>query len=114
MIYKNIDGIAQPVSRIVFGTATPAMMEGQDATELLDAVAAGGVNCFDTARAYGMAEKSLGDWIQKRGNREKIVLVDKGAHGGASCDTGSHRGGHRPFAGTFADGPCRYLSAAPG
>ena len=80
MIYKNIDGIAQPVSRIVFGTATPAMMEGQDATELLDAVAAGGVNCFDTARAYGMAEKSLGDWIQKRGNREKIVLVDKGAH----------------------------------
>lgn len=80
MIYKNIDGIAQPVSRIVFGTATPAMMDGQDATELLDAVAAGGVNCFDTARIYGMAEKSLGDWIQKRGNREKIIVVDKGAH----------------------------------
>ena len=38
MIYKNIEGIAQPVSRIVFGTATPAMMEGKDATELLDAV----------------------------------------------------------------------------
>lgn len=80
MIYKNIDGIAQPVSRIVFGTAIPAMMEGQDATALLDAVAAGGVNCFDTARAYGMAEKSLGDWIQKRGNREEIILVDKGAY----------------------------------
>lgn len=80
MIYKNIDGIALPVSRIVFGTATPAMMEGQDATELLDAVAAGGVNCFDTARRYGMAEKSLGDWIQKRGNRDQIVVVDKGAH----------------------------------
>ena len=80
MIYKNVDGIAKPVSRIVFGTATPAMMGGQDATELLDAVAAGGVNCFDTARAYGMAEKSLGDWMQKRGNRGEIVLVDKGAH----------------------------------
>ena len=53
MIYKNIDGIALPVSRIVFGTATPAMQEGQDATELLDAVAAGGVNCFDTARITG-------------------------------------------------------------
>lgn len=80
MIYKNIDGIALPVSRIVFGTATPAMMEGQDATELLDAVVAGGVNCFDTARRYDMAEKSLGDWIQKRGNRDQIVIVDKGAH----------------------------------
>ena len=80
MIYKNIDGIAPPVSRIVFGTATPAMMAGQDATELLDAAVAGGVNCFDTARIYDMAEKSLGDWMQKRGNREKLVLVDKGAH----------------------------------
>ena len=80
MIYKNIDGIALPVSRIVFGTAMPAMIDGQDVTELLDAVAAGGVNCFDTARRYGMAEKSLGDWIQKRGNRDQIVVVDKGAH----------------------------------
>ena len=80
MIYKNIEGIALPVSRIVFGTATPSMMEGQDATELLDAVVSGGVNCFDTARRYDMAEKSLGDWMRKRGNREKLVLVDKGAH----------------------------------
>ena len=80
MIYKNIDGIALPVSRIVFGTATPAMQEGQDATELLDAVAAGGVNCFDTARIYGMAEKSLGDWMSRRGNRDQLVIVDKGAH----------------------------------
>lgn len=80
MIYKNMDGIARPVSRIVFGTATHAMMEGQDASELLDAAVAGGVNCFDTARIYGQAEKSLGDWMQKRGNREELILVDKGAH----------------------------------
>lgn len=80
MIYKNVDGIARPLSRIVFGTATPAMTDGQDASELLDAVVAGGVNCFDTARVYGKAEKSLGDWMQKRGNREEVVLVDKGAH----------------------------------
>lgn len=80
MIYKNIDGIALPVSRIVFGTATPPMIAGEDAMELLDTVFAGGVNCFDTARRYGMAEKSLGDWIAKRGNRDKLVIVDKGAH----------------------------------
>jgi aryl-alcohol dehydrogenase-like predicted oxidoreductase len=80
MIYKHIDGISMPVSRIVFGTANPVMQEGRDATELLDAAFAGGINCFDTARVYGMAEKSLGDWITKRGNREQLVIVDKGAH----------------------------------
>ena len=80
MIYKNIDGIPIPVSRIVFGTATPPMLEGRDVTELLDAAVAGGVNCFDTARIYGKAEELLGNWIEKRGNREKIVLVGKGAH----------------------------------
>jgi aryl-alcohol dehydrogenase-like predicted oxidoreductase len=69
-----------PVSRIVFGTANPVMQEGRDATALLDAAVAGGINCFDTARIYGMAEKSLGDWMAKRGNREQLVIVDKGAH----------------------------------
>ena len=80
MIYKHIEGIELPVSRIVFGTANPPMIAGEDATELLDSVFEGGVNCFDTARRYGMAERSLGDWIAKRGNRDKIVIVDKGAH----------------------------------
>jgi aryl-alcohol dehydrogenase-like predicted oxidoreductase len=27
-----------------------------------------------------MAEKSLGDWMAKRGNREQLVIVDKGVH----------------------------------
>ncbi|MDD7641652.1 MAG: aldo/keto reductase [bacterium] len=80
MIYKHMEGIELPVSRIVFGTANPPMIAGEDATELLDSVFEGGVNCFDTARRYGMAERSLGDWIAKRGNRDKIVIVDKGAH----------------------------------
>jgi aryl-alcohol dehydrogenase-like predicted oxidoreductase len=80
MIYREIDGIPMPVSRIVFGTANPLMQEGRDATELLDAAVAGGINCFDTARIYGLAEKSLGDWMAKRGNRDQLIIVDKGAH----------------------------------
>jgi aryl-alcohol dehydrogenase-like predicted oxidoreductase len=80
MIYKDIEGISMSVSRIVFGTANPLMQAGKDATELLDAAFAGGINCFDTARIYGMAEKSLGDWMAKRGNRKQLVIVDKGAH----------------------------------
>lgn len=80
MIYKNIDGLAQPVSRIVFGTATKPMINGEDSMELLDAAVAGGINCFDTARIYGQAEQVLGNWMQARDNREQLVLVDKGAH----------------------------------
>ena len=80
MLYKSVEGIDFPVSRIVFGTANVPMYEGEDVTELLDAAFAGGINCFDTARRYGMAERSLGNWIAKRGNREQIVIIDKGAH----------------------------------
>ena len=57
MEYKNITDVNKPVSRIVFGTATPAMMRGENVFKLLDEIFAAGVNTFDTARSYGMAEK---------------------------------------------------------
>ena len=80
MEYKNITDVNKPVSRIVFGTATPAMMRGENVFKLLDEIFAAGVNTFDTARSYGMAEKSLGSWIAARGNRDAVVLLAKGAH----------------------------------
>lgn len=80
MEYINIDYVDKPLSRIVFGTATPAMMDGQDAGELLDAVYQAGVNTFDCARIYGLAEKSLGDWMSSRDLREKVVVLTKGGH----------------------------------
>ncbi len=36
-----------------------------------------GINAFDCARGYGLAEKSLGKWIRERNNRDKIVLLTK-------------------------------------
>lgn len=75
--YTHISGLDKPVSRIFFGTAIRPMQMGKDANGLLDAVLAQGINAFDCARGYGLAEKSLGKWIRERNNREKIVLLTK-------------------------------------
>lgn len=80
MEYKNITDVKAPVSRMVFGTATPAMMQGEQVFELLDTAFAAGINTFDSARSYDMAEKVLGDWMAARGNRKDIVLMTKGVH----------------------------------
>lgn len=75
--YAAIEGLDKPVSRLFFGTAIRPMLMGQDASALLDSVFAQGINAFDCARGYGMAEKSLGSWIKERNNREKVVLLTK-------------------------------------
>lgn len=80
MVYKEIRGVKAPVSRIVFGTAVPALMEGVQNFDLLDAVFEEGINTYDSARIYGMAENVLGDWMEERGNRNKIIILTKGAH----------------------------------
>ena len=75
--YVKIEGIDKPVSRLFFGTAIKPMLLGQNVNALLDSVLASGINSFDCARGYGMAEKSLGTWIKSRNNRERIVLLTK-------------------------------------
>ncbi len=75
--YAKIPGLTKPVSRIFFGTAIRPMLMGRDVNALLDAVLALGINAFDCARGYGLAEKSLGKWIRERNNRERIVLLTK-------------------------------------
>ena len=75
--YVKIKGVDKPVSRLFFGTAIKPMLMGQNVYALLDAVLSSGINSFDCARGYGMAEKSLGMWINARNNRERIVLLTK-------------------------------------
>ncbi|MHC1695530.1 MAG: aldo/keto reductase [Eubacteriales bacterium] len=77
MEYKRIDGVELPVSRLIFGAAVPVMYEGGDASEVLDTAYATGITAYDTARGYGGSEKSLGDWMEKRSNRDKITLITK-------------------------------------
>lgn len=80
MKYVEIPYVKKKVSRILYGTAMPPFMNGEDGNELLDAMYGLGINTFDTARVYGGAEQSLGKWIEERNMRDKIVLVSKCAH----------------------------------
>jgi aryl-alcohol dehydrogenase-like predicted oxidoreductase len=78
MLYGNLPGVSLPLSRLVFGTANPMMIRGENCFELLDAAYAAGVTTFDTALSYGDAEVSLGNWIHNRGLQGKVVVITKG------------------------------------
>ncbi|MHC4741596.1 MAG: aldo/keto reductase [Planctomycetota bacterium] len=49
---------------------------------LLDSITQMGCYAFDTAHAYGdgASEKVVGEWMEARGNRSEIIVIDKGAH----------------------------------
>ncbi len=80
MKYVTLDGMPLPVSRLIFGCASPAMRRGEDVGEVLDAALEAGINAFDTARDYNGSEGALGRWIKSRNARSKILLITKGAH----------------------------------
>lgn len=73
----EILGIAISVSRIFFGTAIFPILTGANADALFDSMYACGINAFDCARGYGYAEKSLGQWMQNRNNRSRVVILTK-------------------------------------
>ena len=93
MTYGTIQGVSRPVSRIVFGTATPTLFGAfrsvyggapdfdqrlAAAFKLLDSMYALGINTFDCADHYG--EEPLGEWLEARGLYDKCVILTKGAH----------------------------------
>lgn len=80
MKYGQIPGVEKPVSRIFMGTAAAPFSTGGDGTELLEAALEQGINAIDTARVYGLSEKSLGMWLGRPGNRERVVLLSKCGH----------------------------------
>ena len=81
MQYREISGINKPVARIIQGTT----MIGSDLNEaesfaLLDQVYELGGNTLDTAHVYagGKSERTIGNWLQARNLREKMVIITKG------------------------------------
>ncbi len=80
MQFIELNGIGKPASRLVFGTAYPEMLRGDDASGWMDTVLGYGFNTIDTAQIYGLAETALGKWIASRSVRDKIVLITKGCH----------------------------------
>lgn len=80
MEYRTIQYVDKPVSKMIFGCANPAMIQGKRVTKLLDSALAAGINTFDTAENYGASEEVLGKWIKKRKNRDNVVVITKGCH----------------------------------
>jgi aryl-alcohol dehydrogenase-like predicted oxidoreductase len=78
----TISGVTKPVSRLVLGTMIISVRDLGRSFELLDAAFELGYTAFDTAHVYagGDSERGLGQWMQKRGNRDKVVIISKGCH----------------------------------
>ena len=78
VIKGTIPGLGAEVSRIFFGTAIPPISTGEDRSlELLDNVLETGINAFDCARSYGLAENMLGKWMETRSNRDRVLILSK-------------------------------------
>jgi aryl-alcohol dehydrogenase-like predicted oxidoreductase len=79
MKYGNVKGVEKPISRLVLGTMIINNGDLRKSFDLLDAVFELGGTALDTAHVYG-SEEPIGLWMKERGNRDKVVILDKGAH----------------------------------
>ena len=94
MKYKKLGTTNLNVSLICLGTMTWGTQNTEkDAFEQMDYSVSKGINFFDTAEiysvpptadSYGKTEEMIGNWFEKRKNREKIILASKVA--GPGCD----------------------------
>ena len=79
MKYEKLTGIDKPVSRLVFGTMIINSKEIEKSFKLLDEAVEIGYTTLDTAHAYP-SEWAIGQWLESRQAREKVVIISKGAH----------------------------------
>ena len=94
MNYKSLGKSDIKVSTIGLGTMTWGEQNSEkEAFDQMDYAQDAGVNFFDTAElysvppnsaSYGKTEVMIGNWFEKRKNREKIVLATKVA--GPGCN----------------------------
>jgi 1-deoxyxylulose-5-phosphate synthase len=84
MRYGSIPGVGERVSRLVLGSMVfSTKPEAFDNTcRLLDRFAAAGGTTVDTARIYsvGTSESAFGQWLERSGRRNEMVVLGKGAH----------------------------------
>ncbi len=94
MKFRKLGNTDLNVSLICLGTMTWGTQNTEkEAFEQMDYAIEQGINFFDTAElysvpptkdSYGKTEKIIGNWFEKRKNREKIILASKVA--GPGCD----------------------------
>src|ERR1700694_2726267 len=84
MRYGSIPGVGDRVSRLVLGSIAFSTdpEEFDNTRRLLDRFASVGGTTVDTARVYsgGSGESAFGEWLQRSGRRNEMVVVGKGAH----------------------------------
>jgi aryl-alcohol dehydrogenase-like predicted oxidoreductase len=87
-MHATIAGIDNPVSKLVMGVDNQTTFD--HGARMFDDYLERGGNVFDTAWIYGggACERVLGQWVQARGVRDRIVLIAKGAHT-PHCDPAS-------------------------
>lgn len=83
MLYHKLPQVGKQASRIVLGTG--GIVLGGDKElyfSLMDQAREIGINVIDSGREYadGYADECIGQWMQKRGNREEMVIISKGCH----------------------------------
>jgi aryl-alcohol dehydrogenase-like predicted oxidoreductase len=103
MKFRKLGTTDIDVSLICLGTMTWGTQNTEkDAFEQMDYSVSQGINFFDTAEiysvpptsdSYGKTEVMIGNWFEKRKNRDKIILASKVA--GPGC--GWIRGGGNNF-----------------
>lgn len=81
MKHINVPGIDKPCSQLIMGSMVFSEDNMDLCTAMLDAFVAAGGNAIDLAHIYngGRSEIAVGRWLQER-DRDKILLIDKGAH----------------------------------
>ena len=94
MKFRKLGNTDLDVSIICLGTMTWGTQNSEkDAFEQMDYSVSNGINFFDTAEiysvppnseSYGKTEAMIGNWFEKKKNREKIILASKVA--GPRCD----------------------------
>ena len=82
MEYISIPGIEKHVSRLMKGTDYFYHDSYEKAAANMDSFLAIGGNSLDTAHIYcgGQSEEVIGRYMKDRGNRDKLVILTKGAH----------------------------------
>jgi len=80
MQYGRIEDVAKDISRIFMGSIAAGSPAAAD--RIYGHFFERGGNAFDTAFIYrgGQSEKLMGEWVEKHGLREKVVILGKGAH----------------------------------
>ena len=98
MHYHRIPHSALEISQLGLGTMTFGEQNSEaDAHAQLDYAVSQGINLIDVAEMYpvpprpetqGLTETYVGNWLAKRGNREKLVIASKVSGPARTNDTG--------------------------